>query len=452
MKDMIKGVAELIARSHPPTAYLAPSLVEPFSVQPHSSKFLARVLHNLESEDSKAPVHAASQEKEPLGWLDDDGGDDDEGDDSTDPLEVDRPWDGEEGEEEEGEEEEWYDKPTRPSPQEVAVSSAKEEALPRKERNAEDTFAFLFSEDELMSGSHNDCVLGWTKRGPPAPCHSPSPTPAVPAATATPPPLAPIFPAQLAAAADSTSPPSPLLLSQRSHDAVATAVTVRVGVLSYQLFDSPVGRLLQRLVHSLAQYQGAGQGAAAATPSAVCGNTSLSLEQWINEAAAGSVGNSAVQQHCRGIEAPPYVRDFHVVLIMAQPYGDDVTRWTVDDAHQVVRLPHPKNITAARHLIEKAVGTKANAAATTAIHSDGYPCFFCSFAPFLGITVCPQALDVLLVAEPIMEPFMYTLLQARLSPIQVRVSSFLSFLSHFYIIAAATALRWCCGMAAPLTP
>jgi hypothetical protein len=81
---------------------------------------------------------------------------------------------------------------------------------------------------------------------------------------------------------------------------------------------------------------------------------------------------------------------FEVTVVLPRPYGDQVTRAVLQDAHHVVRLPdNPRDIVAARDIIA----------------SKGF--------------------DVLLVADDGIDPFIYTLLHARVAPIQVRFASWL---------------------------
>lgn len=121
--------------------------------------------------------------------------------------------------------------------------------------------------------------------------------------------------------------------------------TIRVGLLSYQLHDVPVGNAVYRLVRYLKQYVG-----------------------------------SAAEQATRDSEL--HVSSFHVTLFMLRPYGDDVTRLTLGLVDERVNLPSHRNLAATRDII------------------------------------AAKKIDVLLVTDGGIDPFVYTLIFSRLAPVQ----------------------------------
>ncbi len=76
---------------------------------------------------------------------------------------------------------------------------------------------------------------------------------------------------------------------------------------------------------------------------------------------------------------------FEVTIILPRPFGDQVTRAMLADAHHMIRLPDsPRDASQARDMIAAA------------------------------------GLDVLIVADDGIDPFIYMLLQSRVAPVQVR--------------------------------
>ncbi len=71
-------------------------------------------------------------------------------------------------------------------------------------------------------------------------------------------------------------------------------------------------------------------------------------------------------------------------LILPRPYGDNLTMSIVHLAHNVVSIPVPRQLEVTRKLLAE------------------------------------QAIDVLVVLDHSIDPFLYTLLHSRLAPVQVR--------------------------------
>jgi hypothetical protein len=74
---------------------------------------------------------------------------------------------------------------------------------------------------------------------------------------------------------------------------------------------------------------------------------------------------------------------FLVTVLLPRPFGDNVTRATMDAATQVVKLPPSRDLNATRNLMQA-----------------------------LGI-------DVLIAADDGLDPFIYSMLHSRLAPVQV---------------------------------
>jgi len=203
--------------------------------------------------------------------------------------------------------------------------------------------------------------------------------------------------------------------------AVRSGATVRVGVLSYQLIDSPTGHLARRILHAMGEYgAAAAESVAGLTASAGPGFrpfAAAAVEP--AEAYAASVawgGGAAADAPPRawpggvlprrtaglgdgdaGVVVPG-VAAFEPVLVLPRPTGDAVTRWSVAHARGgTVRLwADPSDRDGGRGWRNRnlTVAQRALAAAD---------------------------LDVLLVLDNAVDPFVASLLQARSAPAQVAV-------------------------------
>jgi tetratricopeptide (TPR) repeat protein len=209
---------------------------------------------------------------------------------------------------------------------------------------------------------------------------------------------------------------------------------VRVGFLTYQLHDCPVGHLFHRLIMHLRGYSAA-QAKVVARGGQGCGGGAASSS---SSAAAGGVASAQQQQHSRDMgsvsctfsEAPsegggtmprffrdadfddwratasveldpsgtlgddpmlslgyitvPGVAAFHITLFRVHYMGDNMTERLNRAAHHVEMLPsRPFDLEAARNAIAK------------------------------------QKLDVLVASDPGIQSEMYTLLFSRMAPVQV---------------------------------
>ena len=103
---------------------------------------------------------------------------------------------------------------------------------------------------------------------------------------------------------------------------------------------------------------------------------------------------------------------FEVSVILPRPYGDHVTRAVMQEAHHIVRLPDgPRD----------AVNTRST------IAGNGY--------------------DVLIVADDGIDPYIYTLLQGRMAPVQVsQIGTVACFLSDLVCWHGFGVLRRNCGV------
>lgn len=232
-----------------------------------------------------------------------------------------------------------------------------------------------------------------------------------------------------------------------AHATVATGATVRVGVLSYQVVDGPTGHLVRRLIHAMRTYSAAteatvarlGTGQAGAIPSAAdlaagihrfarvaepreairsataWGGGSLGdspprlwgqgvvprpeagLDSVCNGGGEGGGAEETAQRNAPCTPIVPGVAAFEPVVVLARPTGDQVTKWC---------LSHAGGRTA-RLWVDPGTSSR-----------DGWR--------IRNLTVAQRALadadlDVLVVLDNAIDPFVAALLQSRSAPVQVAV-------------------------------
>lgn len=136
---------------------------------------------------------------------------------------------------------------------------------------------------------------------------------------------------------------------------------VRVGILSYRVFDTPMGHLIRCLVKRLITHR--------------ADRTPYNSER--SSKGCGGGGSTLGDAGFRGVS-------FEVTLILPQPYGDDVTKTIITDSHNVINIPdNPRNLMNARQRI------------------------------------VDRDLDVLLVVDDGIDTFLHLLLQARMAAVQM---------------------------------
>ncbi len=232
-----------------------------------------------------------------------------------------------------------------------------------------------------------------------------------------------------------------------AHGTVAGGATVRVGVLSYQVVDGPTGHLVRRLVHAMRTYSAAaeaavarlGTGQAGAVPSGA--GLAEGMQRFARVArpsealqaatvwGGGSLGDSpprlwgqgvmpraeagfervcgqghidgaapgAAQRNAPCTPVVPGVAAFEPVIVLARPTGDQVTKWC---------LSHAGGRTA-RLWVDPGSNSR-----------DGWRT--------RNLTVAQRALadadlDVLVVLDNAIDPFVAALLQSRSAPVQIAV-------------------------------